>query len=224
MRKRLRLGRWGLGVLLCLSLAQAGPSETADCILALVNDDPVTLSDILILDAFGIGPSRASSPRPERRRAVLEDMIGLKVVILMARGSIVVPQDRVEAALSELRGRWPAGEFESRLAAFGLSPEDLKSYLEERVIFQEIIDRRFSPSVAVTLAEIETYYEETYIPGQKGKGLPATPMLQILAELEASVKNEKIRAQVESWVLSLRGQADVVLKDECLKLLKEERS
>jgi len=78
--------------------------------------------------------------------------------------------------------------------------------------------------VAVTLAEIETYYEETYIPGQKGKGLPATAMLQILAELETSVKNEKIRAQVESWVLSLRGQADVVLKDECLKLLKEERS
>jgi hypothetical protein len=213
---------WGLGVLLCLGWAQAGTAETADCILALVDDSPITLSDIRILDAFGLVPLKTPGSKSERLRAILEEIIGQKVVIDRARGSIAVPPDRVEAALDDLRRRLTPDEFEAKLAFWGLSPDDLKPYVEDQIVFQEIINLRFGRSVAVTLDEIESFYEGTYVPDQKKKGLSPAPLLQVLAELESTVRNEKIGGQVESWIRSLRGQAEVILKGECLKIFKEE--
>jgi len=223
-RQRFPGGRWlwGLGLMLCLSAAQGGPAETVDCILALVDDSPVTLSDVRIAEAFGLVSFRAPSGTAGRLRAVLEELIDRKVVVEIARDLTPVPAGRVEAALDDIRRRLTASEFESRLDAFGLGPDDLKPYLDEQLTFQEIIDQRFSQSVAVTLKEIESYYERTYVPEQKTKGMTPLPMLQVLSELEATVRNEKIGSQVDSWIRNLRAQAEVILKDECLKNLKEE--
>ena len=209
----------GLAAALCLCLAPASPAQTVDCVLALVNSQVITLSDIKILDAFGFFPQEEARPQADRLRAVLERFIGQKIVIDMAKEQNLVPEDKVEASLRDLESRLSAPEFARNLEALGLARDDLKPYVEDMLLFEEVIYSRFGRSVTVTLNEIESYYDRTYLPARKKSGAPPAPLLQVLNEIESLLKKDKIAAQADSWVANLRRQGSVEIKDDCLKNL-----
>lgn len=214
----------GLAAALCLCLAPASPAQTVDCVLALVNGQVITLSDIKILDAFGFFPQEESRPQADRLRAVLERFIGQKIVIDMAKEQSLVPEDKVEAALRDLESRLSAPEFARNLEVLGLARDDLKPYVEDLLLFEEVINSRFGRSVTVTLNEIEFYYDRTYLPLRKKSGAQPAPLLQVLNEIESLLRKDKVAAQADSWVANLRRQGSVEIKDDCLKNLEEERS
>ena len=215
---------FGLAAALCLCLAPASPAQTVDCVLALVNGQVITLSDIKILDAFGFFPQEEARPQADRLRAVLERFIGQKIVNDMAKGQSLVPEDKVEAAIRDLESRLSGPQFARNLEALGLVRDDLKPYVEDMLLFEEVINSRFGRSVAVTLNEIESYYDRTYLPARKKSGAQPAPLLQALNEIESLLRKDKIAAQADSWVANLRRQGSVEIKDDCLKSLQEERS
>lgn len=216
-------GRWGLGLLLALGLTPgSGLSQVVDCLLAEVDHQAVTLSEIRVRDAFGISSGENQAEVPPSRRALLERVIDLKIVIEFARGEVAVTPAELSSALAVRRAELPAGEFEARLAAFGLRPGDLEPYLEEDLLFRKIIDQRFGRGVAVTLEEIRSLYEQTYVPAQKDRGLEPEPLISVLDKIEEEIRNAKIAVQVRTWIDGLRSQAEVVFKNECLKILEEE--
>jgi hypothetical protein len=215
---------WAIGLALALGLVpRPGRAQVVDCVLADVDHQAVTLSDIRIIRAFGLDGSGVPEKPRFSPREVLERVIDRKVVISDAQGELSVTPDKVAAALSELRAGFPPGAFADRLAEFGLKAEDLEPYLEEDLLYRAIIDQRFGRRVAVTLAEIETYYEQTYVPSREKAGLPPEPLVDILEPIEAALRNAKIAAEVRTWIDGLRGQAEVVVKTDCLKILEEER-
>lgn len=212
-------------IVLALGLAAVpGRAQVVDCVLADVGRQAVTLSDIHIIRAFGL--AGLGSPGPSRLAPleVLDRVIDRKVVVTLAQGELSVPPAKVAAALDELRGSFPLGAFVDQLAGFGLKAEDLQPYLEEDLLYQEIIDQRFGRRVAVTLAEIETYYEQTYRLARRKAGLEPEPLVDILDEIEAAIRNERVAAEVQAWIEGLRRQAEVTIKTDCLKNLEEERS
>ncbi len=218
-------GGWAVGLVLTLALVpRPGAGQVVDCVLADVDRAAITLSDIRIVRAFGLagtGPAGSSRLTP---REVLDRVIDRKVVVAAAQGELSVVPEKVAAALDELRSSFPLGAFVDQLAGFGLKAEDLEPYLEEDLLYQEIIDQRFGRRVAVTLAEIETYYEQTYLPARKNAGLEPEPLVDILDEIEAALRNERVAAEVRTWIDGLRRRAEVALKTDCLKNLEEERS
>jgi peptidyl-prolyl cis-trans isomerase SurA len=214
----------GLAAALCLCLVPASPAQPVDCILALVNGQVITLSDIKILDAFGFFPQEEVRPQADRLRAVLERFISQKIVIDMAKGQSLVPEDKVEAAIRDLESRLSGPEFGRNLEVLGLARDDLKPYVKDMVLFEEVINSRFGRSVTVTLNEIESYYDRTYLPARKKSGAQPAPLLQVLTEIESLLRKDKIAAQADSWIANLRRQGSVEIKDDCLKNLEEERS
>lgn len=213
----------GLAVIFLAPGTPTVRAQVVDCVLADVDHQVITLSDVRFAEAFGlVSLGRPAGPAPERR-ALLERMIDERVVIEFAQGEYSVSPDRIASALADLRASLPAGEMDSRLAAFGLRPEDLEPYLEEELLYREIIDQRFGRSVAVTLAEIEAYYDQTYVPARRKLGLEPEPLVRILPEIETAIRTAKTAAQVRTWIDSLRGQAEIVLKSDCLKILEEKR-
>lgn len=209
----------GLAGALCLCLVSASPAQTVDCILAVFNGQVITLSDIRILDAFGFFPRDGTSSQADRLRAALDRFIGQMIVVDMTRGQSLVSEDRVEAAIRDMESRLSGPVFARNLEAFGLVRDDLKPYIEDRLLFEEVINSRFGGSVSVTLTEIEAYYDGTYLPAQKKSGAQAAPLLQVLNEIESLLKKDKIAVQADSWVAKLRGQGAVEIKDDCLKNL-----
>ena len=80
-----------------------------------------------------------------------------------------------------------------------------------------IIANRFSQSASVSLREIETYYAEIYAPAQKKLGRDPRPLMDVLDTLESEIREAKISVQVGEWIRNLRKQAEIALRDGCLK-------
>jgi hypothetical protein len=224
-----RLFRFWLKALILGSVLSAGlfgqpVSQPLDCLLARVNDRPVTLADIKILDAFGLYDTEIGQAPGGRQRAILEKIINLKIVSDLVRERVTIPPQQVESARREALARLEPGRAERALARLGLGPNDLLPYFEEKLIYHEIISLRFSRGTIVTLKEIETYYREVYGPALEKRGEKPRPVLEALGEIEALLKEEKIARQVDSWVKNLRSQAEVQIFDSCLNALDKEQN
>jgi hypothetical protein len=203
-----------------LALLSPGSSQVVDCIVAEVNNQIITLTDIRILRAFAINTGGTGGAPPESLREILEGAVSQKVVISLVRENITVTAEEVGRRLNETLEQLAPEARQRTLAEFGLGENDLRPYLEENILYQKIIGLRFSQSANISLREIETYYNENYVPSEKALGREPMPMIQVLDELEALLKKEKVAGQVDSWITSLRDQADIRINDNCFEQAK----
>ncbi len=200
-----------------VSVSGPGFSQVVDCIAAKVNADIITLSDIRILLAFGIGKGEPGRVGAQTLQQTLEQTVNRRVVIELVPENIVVSADEVDQQLQRLRENLDPGEWQQKLDEFGLKEDDLKAYLREVLVYDRIISLRFSQSAAVSLKEIENYYKDVYQPAQKVRGEEPKPMIQILDDIESEIRKEKMEKQISVWIKNLRQQAEVSINLRCLE-------
>jgi hypothetical protein len=206
--------------LILMLLSAAGFPQVVDCILAEVNGQIITLVDLRILQAFDIAPGETeTSPAPSSRQ-ILDGAITQKVVIGLGRENISVTKEQVDQELEKILGRFSVEERKRKLDEFGITEDSLRPYVEEEVLYQQMLALRFNQVVNVSLKEIEDYYKEKYVPAEKEKGKEPKPMIQALGEIEARIKAEKTSGQISAWVTGLRDQADVRINTSCLEQLE----
>jgi hypothetical protein len=200
----------------------AGPgfSQVVDCVAAKVNADIITLSDIRILHAFGIGEEETGKVDAQVLQQTLEEAVNRRVVIELVSENIAVTADELNQQLQKLKEKFGPGEWQQKLDEFGLQADDLKPYLREVLIYKRIISLRFSQSVDVNLKEIESYYNDVYVPDQKAKGEEPKPMIQILDDIESKIRKERVERQISLWIKNLRQQADVLINNHCLEQVR----
>jgi DNA polymerase III gamma/tau subunit len=209
----------GLAAALGAFVVSAAP-QTVDCVVAEVDGRAITLTDIRIFQAFSIGRADSAASPAVSLRDILDKAIDRKVIANLVRENVPVSKEEVDDRLKELTSRFNPAEYQRLLETFGLTADDLRPYLEEVLQYEKMVAIRFSQSVDVSIREIETYYSEVYVPAQKARGEEPRPMVQVLSELEARLKNQKTETQVSAWVRSLRAQAEVKVYDQCLGQFK----
>lgn len=209
-----------LATLLSIARSSAGGPQVIDCIVAEVGDQIVTLTDVRILKAFSIGRDYSAQKSAAVLSQILNDAVDRKVILSLVRENIAATDEEVSDQMSILKAPFDPGQWVRKLEEFGLAEDDLKPYLKEIILFNKIIGLRFSQSSEVGLQEIETYYNEVYLPSQQAQGQKPKPMLQILTELEARIKSDKTQQQVNDWIQSLRTQAEVRINDRCLEKIR----
>jgi hypothetical protein len=215
-------GLSAVGILLFTApgTSQSRP-QVVDCIVAVVNKQVITLTDLRLVDRFGLYEIEEKAEAADRSARLLDKLIDQKVVLDLAAGSRAAEKAKVETSLESLIGRLGPEKARAELEAFGLTPEDLKPYLEEKILCEIIIAERFAQSSSVSLKEIEAYYAETYVPAQKKLGLEPRPMIAMLDTIESEIKRVKAEAQVALWIKNLRKQAEIEIRMDCLKKYKE---
>jgi len=195
--------------------------QVVDCIVAVVNKQVITLTDLRLVDRFDIYEMEGKIETAGRPARLLDMLIDQKVVLDLAAERKAVEKAILENSVQSLIGRLGPEKTRAELDAFGLTTEDLKPYLEEKILCETIIAERFAQSVSVNLKEIEAYYVETYVPAQKKLGQEPRPMIAMLGAIEAEIKKAKAEAQVALWIKNLRKQAEVEIRTDCLKKYKE---
>jgi len=200
-----------------IAIAGPGFSQVVDCIAAKVNADIITLSDIRIIQAFGIGKGETGRVDAQTLRQTLEEAINRRVVIELVPENIAVTADEVDQLVQRSKENLGPGEWQKKLDEFGLEADDLKAYLREVLVYERIISLRFSQSVGVSLKEIESYYNDVYLAAQKARGEEPKPMIQILDDIESEIGKEKIERQISLWIKNLRQQAEVSINVRCLE-------
>jgi hypothetical protein len=202
---------------LLLAALAAPAAEIVDCLAAVVNGQPVTLTDVRIVDALGLYEKELPSGGGERLFQVLEKIVDQKTVLQFAGANVTIPQAEVQSALRSLLDELGPDAVQERLETFGLDLDDVLRLLEDKLAFQRILDRRFSQSVTVSLQEMEDYYQRVYASDQARKGLQPEPMIALLQEIEARIRQEKMSAQAALWIRSLRRQAEIEFRYDWLR-------
>jgi len=181
-------------------------AESIDGIVAVVNSEIITLSDLRIAGAFGLLSGGS--------RAILEKKIDMKLVLQMTKENITLGSDELDDSLGQIMEKLGNRALLGKLEEFDLELKDLKDVLKEQLEYEKILSLKFSRGVFVNLQEIESYYNQSYVPQQKTEGKELRPMMEILDELESAIKIEKTSRQIEVWLRNLRQEAEIQIYTE----------
>ncbi|MBN2244881.1 MAG: hypothetical protein JW755_03445 [Candidatus Aminicenantes bacterium] len=187
--------------------------ETVDLVLAVVNDEIITLTDLRIFSIVAkVHYDKIQNERNELG-SYLEPLIDQKLVLQMTNEGREITDADIQRFKSKIEESDNRDRFNEELSSLGLVYEDIHVYVEEILLFERIITQRFNQAAAVSLSEIELYYQKTYLPRQQSEGLSPKPIVDILDEIETAIKKEKIDKQVKEWIAKLKEAADIEIKN-----------
>jgi hypothetical protein len=134
-------------------------------------------------------------------------------------------QAEVDARLAEIRRQLPAcvhqncsseAGWKAFLAANGLKPERVESYLRNRIGILRFIEQRFRQDIRVSQAEIETYYRETLLP-QYAKGEAVPTLDEVAPRIQEILLQRQVNALFDDWLTKLREEGEVEVLDPALE-------
>jgi hypothetical protein len=204
-------------VVLLLAVLAAAEPQLVDCVAAEVDNQAITLTDIRIIQAFVLWGEGAGAPTPME---ILQRTIDRRVVVGLMRQSLPIAREDVEARLQSLRARLAPAEWQRRLETFGITEGDLRSYVEDDLQYERMISIRFGPRADISVKEIQDFYDNDYVPAQRAAGQEPKPMVQVLNEIEARLRDQKRESQISAWIRDLRSQAEIRVHASCLEQLK----
>jgi peptidyl-prolyl cis-trans isomerase SurA len=186
--------------------------EVIDRILAVVNDEVITLTDVNIVERFVLFDGPYETQDENLQKLILDQLINQKLVIQMTSERVEVSEEELESVLSDIVQKTDPDLAGRALLQFGLDWDDLKSYLREKLLYRKIISLRFDQGVIVSIEEIERYYEQVYIPSQREKNLDPQPMIDVLDQIESALKRQKVEGQIQEWISNLKREANIQIK------------
>ncbi len=148
-----------LAILLAFSLqGTASGSVVVDRVVAIVNDDIITMSD---LQREALTNKKTDGKQDDR--LILEDMIDRKLQMAAAKrvGMDVTDKELTEAVADIMkRNTMDTKQFEAALAKEGLTLDQYKTELREQMTLSRMFNKYVRTGIAVDEAEAKTFYEK----------------------------------------------------------------
>jgi len=199
--------------LLCALTLPATPADITDRMLATVNGQLITESDVLW--ALALDPElQPLDLSLENKKAMLEQLIDQKMLDLEAEK---IPQnepseEEISAYINnELIKRFGSeAAFRERLQKVGLEQVELHDIARHRIEILKYVEFRFRSFVLVKPEEIERYYRDVALPRMRNRGGNVRSLEEMRAEIEGLLTNEKVNAELDRFFDETRQQAQVV--------------
>lgn len=203
-----------LVALLAPSVLGAQDPTLRDRILAVVDDDPILLSDLRRVVDLGLVEPRDGEDDEAFRRRVLEGMVEqrLRYHEVARYGFEQVPLDLVERQVAALEERWGGAEaLDARLETLAMSRSALRQLLARQVEIMTYVEELLGARVFVGLEEIETYYEQELVPAMEARGEEPPPVAAVREQIREVLRQRQLNEELEKWTEELRREADVVV-------------
>ena len=186
---------------------QRGPvPEGIDRVLAVVNGEPITYSEVI--EAIALTPGVAP---PLTLAETLERLIDARLMEHEARRYLQEPpsEEESEMTLRALMDRFATPEdYRATLRRLGIAEDYLRKRIQRELIVDRYVDRRFRPLVQVAQREVEEYYRTVLLPDLDA-GAPAS-----LVEVESLIRNilgeRDLNRRISAWVDELKSNASIV--------------
>ena len=193
--------------------------EVVDKMVATVNSGSranlITYSDLLWQLALQPG-TPLSKPGSEELNRALQLTINQRLIVQEAdKLPPIAPTDKeVDAALTDLINRFTSREeFYQRVQSVGLSAEQLREIIRQRVAIDKYLDFRFRSFTVVTPQEVADYYRDVYVPRFRlqspGQLLPKLEEVQ--AQIERTLTEGKIESETDAFLDNARENAEIVI-------------
>jgi parvulin-like peptidyl-prolyl isomerase len=143
------------------SIAAAGARETIDRVVAIVNEDVITLSELREL-ALSINPT---STQAIDENAVLQQMIEQKLLEQQAdRMGIKVTEAELDASIKQVQQKFGLNDqqMEEVLKKQNLTPESFREQWRLQTLSNKLLESQLKNRIVVTEEEVQDYYVKNY--------------------------------------------------------------
>ena len=202
----------------CLGVSErshAQPTRSADYIVAVVNSEPITNSEVrarLARVEQQLARDRtAVPPRPELIRQVLERLITERVQVQAARqAGIRVDEAAVDEAERNVarQNGIDVAEFRRRLAADGISQGVLREDLRNQIFLSRVRERESDSRARVTEAEIDQFLRELQAASADEAELNLAQILVAIPEGVTAAQLEALAAKARRLQAQARAGED----------------
>jgi len=201
----LRETAWWALPLIVVTLSQiAGPvraAETIDEVLAVVDQNPILLSDLALARLVGLAP-------PSQETGIEEDhspldariRLELQYLDLVASGAMQHLEIDVGRQLQLMSAH--AGDeagFRKTLSEHGLEWEDVEALALRVAAVHSWVERHLRPRVTVTVRDVEQAYQRVIVEPMREVGTEPPSLAHVNEELRRLVSEEKLNAEVKRW-------------------------
>jgi hypothetical protein len=200
-------------------MPQAQAQEVVDKMVATVSNGArttlITYSDLLWQLALQPG-TPLSNPNSEELKRALQLIIDQRLIVQEAEKlPPIAPTDKeVDQALADLINQFPSREeFYQRVNRVGLSAEQLREIVRQRVAIDKYLDFRFRSFTVVTPQEVADYYRDVYVPRlqQQSPGQIVPQLEAVRDQLERTLTESKIESETDAFLDSARENAEIVI-------------
>lgn len=205
----------------CFFAPPARGQEVVDRMEATINGrELVTYTDLLW--QLALQPDTPlDNPRAEDLRQALDRLIDQRLISEESgRLPTVAPSEKdVTDAMNALIKRFPSpAAFYARIARVGLSAEQFREIVTERLEIERYLDFRFRDFVVVSPKEIADYYRDTYAPRfrRQHPGVIVPTLEQATPEIEQTITEAKVESDTDAFLDDARSRADIVILDPAL--------
>lgn len=202
--------------------------QVLDRVVAVVNYRPILWSDITNEIRFAVlDPEEVNGTQTPQK--ALQELISRTLIQQQIRqedATTALPRDdEVQARLHELRTELPAcvradcasdAGWQTFLAANGLTPAQVESYLRLRMEILRFIEMRFRQGIQISPEETEAYYRDKLVP-QYAPGAAVPPLKAVAPRIEEILLEEQVNVMFSQWLDNLRRQGDVEVMDASLE-------
>ena len=190
------------------------PSDALDRVVAVVNRDVITLSELQESVAQYITHTKQELPPGEDqalKEKLLQGLVEHRLKVQEAeREKIVADEGEVDVEFDEMMKRFKVStraEFDGVIRAQGLTVEEVRKRLREQLMAQKVMRRKVSVRVSVTEREIEQYVEENREKLETGLSFRARHILFVPKPEGTDAGWEAARARAEEvWAKVLAGE------------------
>jgi peptidyl-prolyl cis-trans isomerase SurA len=151
------------------------------------------------------------------KRKVADRLIDQEIIRQeMMNGGYSQPTDQdVNTFLQQLqRDRFKGSEAQLRsaLTKYGLTLDQLRTYLLWQLTVLRFIDQRFRPGVLVTDEDVRAYYDQHR--EELRKAYPQNSSIEALdAKIREIIVGERVNQSFEEWLQQMRGRTRIEFRD-----------
>jgi peptidyl-prolyl cis-trans isomerase SurA len=153
--------------------AQSSKGTVIEEIVARVNNDAITLSDVqkadqalheeIAHDCQGCPPEKMEEIYKDKQKDLLRDLIDQALLVERAKDMGISVETDVIKRLDEIRKQNNLGsmeELEKAVESQGLGWEDFKSQIRNTLLTQEVIRREVGSHISIPSDAVKKYYDE----------------------------------------------------------------
>lgn len=196
------------------ALAQtAEPMKRVDRIVAIVDEDPILLSELDQMIALGLTKPEADETASNLQRRVLDALIKnrLRFHEVNRFGFSEMPIELVDEEVEAIQERFgTAAEFANKLDGLGLGVEGLRQLIAQRLMTLIYVEERLGPRIFVEMSDIQSYFDDVLKPEMERTGQAVPQIQDVREQIRAVLRESRLNEQIEIWTSELRAEADVV--------------
>lgn len=159
-------------LILSLILAGSALADVVDRVVAIVNDEVITLSEVneegkplLRRVAESAPASELEAALQEARRTIIEKMIEKKIMLQEAKkAKISVTDDEVKMALDRIleKNKTTPEQFKAEMAKLGMTEAQYKENLKDQVLSSKLVNMEIRSKVIIPEDKVLDYYDTHY--------------------------------------------------------------